>query len=470
MLSDRKTAALVDRAGDVVWWCPDRFDRDAWFSSLLGDAGGSWLLRPREITSTQRAYLPDTLVIRTTFHTRTGTALEDTVLAWESWTRLHDRPTGFAADQIAIGARVIQRLTHQDTGAIIASPVTSLPEILGGDSNWDYRYAWLRDSSLVLNALRSAMCDDEAKRYFCWLAGAALDGDPEADTRALFGCDGERLLHEIELDCLGGFGDSAPVRVGNAAFAQRQLDVYGHILDAAATYAELDEYDSQLETFLCQSASRAARGWRQADSGIWEERSKERHHTSSQLMCWLVLERACALSDSLGPGADPAHWRRERDAIARSLESEAWNEARGVFVSTLGGDQIDASALLFVTSGFLPADDEPGRRLVDAVESELSDDGLLRRWPGAEDGAFLLCSFWLSEALALTGRVERAQEVFERAQEVFERAGSCANDLGLLPEEIDPESGEARRNTPLALSHTGLVRAASVLDSARAEA
>ncbi len=215
----------------------------------------------------------------------------------------------------------------------MASPTTSLPEIPGGTANWDYRYAWVRDSSFVLGALQQAMCADEAKRYFGWLAGAALDGDPDRDTQVLFGCDGERLLHEVELDHLEGFGGARPVRIGNGAFAQRQLDVYGHILEAGKSYVDVDDYDERLQRFLCQSASRAAHRWHLPDSGIWEVRSEQQHYSSSKLMCWVALDRACELAGRLGPEADPATWRRERNAIARVLNAEAWDPRRARFGS-----------------------------------------------------------------------------------------------------------------------------------------
>jgi GH15 family glucan-1,4-alpha-glucosidase len=575
MLGDCRSAAMVDRSGEVVWWCPERFDGDAWFASLLGDAGGSWSLRPVDAVSATRGYVGESLVLSTRFETETGVveltegllfaggargheiglgsprvlartltclagevavehrfdprpdygltlpalrregsavhaisgfrglsldaggnrlepaahglyeriglrvgerrgfvcgfrrsgeprlvldpfaSLEDTVRGWHSWAELHSAPDGLAAERVRFAGRVIQGLTYQETGAIVASPTTSLPEIPGGEANWDYRYAWLRDSSVVVDALQSALCADEARRYFNWLARAALDGDQDGDTQVVYGPGGERLLPELELDHLEGFRGSRPVRVGNLAYAQRQLDVHGHVLDAAATFRELRHSDTRLQEFLRQEAHRAEQRWELPDAGIWERREQQQH-TSSKLMCWLALERACTFARYLGAGGNAVRWRRAQDEISRRLWAEAWDDERGVFVSTLGGRDLDASALLFVTKGFLLPHDDRARRLVDGIEADLADDGLVRRWSGCGDGAFLLCSFWLAEALAITGRDERALEVFERA-------AGAANDLGLLPEEVDPATGEALGNTPLGLSHAGLVCAAGVL-------
>jgi GH15 family glucan-1,4-alpha-glucosidase len=246
------------------------------------------------------------------------------------------------------------------------------------------------------------------------------------------------------------------VRVGNAAFSQRQLDVYGHVLEAASTYRRLRPFGGSLQGFLCQTASRAARLWREPDHGIWERRDDPRHWTSSKLQCWVGLDRALALAPELGAGADTATWRAERDAIRGWLE-KAWDEERGVFPSVPAGEEIDASSLLFVLSGFLPAGELRARRLVEAVDRELAESGLVRRWSGSGDGAFLLCTFWLAQAAAMVGDLDRAHELLERA-------AGCANDVGLLPEEADPESGAGLGNTPLAISHAGMVRAVTAIE------
>jgi GH15 family glucan-1,4-alpha-glucosidase len=291
------------------------------------------------------------------------------------------------------------------------------------------------------------------------MARVAHDGEPDGETQAVFGVEGERILTEATLDHMEGFAGSQPVRIGNAAWEQRQLDVYGHIMAAAGSYDSAADFDPVVQRFLCQVATRAARGWHRPDHGIWERRGEPRHHTSSKLACWVALGQALAFSDALGEDRDPLEWAAQRDAARDWLES-AWDETRQAFPAWPGSDDVDASMLLFVVNGFLAPDDPRGRQAVETVESELGRNGLLVRWSGSEDGAFLLCSCWLVQALVELGELDRAEEALERVV-------TCANDVGLLPEEIDTTTGGALGNVPLAISHAGLVAAATAIQTAR---
>ena len=249
------------------------------------------------------------------------------------------------------------------------------------------------------------------------------------------------------------------IRIGNAAWEQRQLDVYGHILAAAGSYDSAAELEPAVQRFLCQVATRAARNWQRPDHGIWERRGEPRHYTSSKLACWVALEQALSFSEALGKDRDPLEWAAQRDA-ARGWLEHAWDQTRQAFPAWPGTDEVDASMLLFVVNGFLEPHDPRARLVVETVESELGRDGLLVRWSGSKDGAFLLCSCWLAQALVELGELDLAQDVLERVV-------ACGNDVGLLPEEFDTGTGEALGNVPLAISHAGLVAAATAIQAAR---
>jgi GH15 family glucan-1,4-alpha-glucosidase len=388
-------------------------------------------------------------------------ALEDTTLAWRSWSEQHSGYAGDHAGAVRFAALVLQGLTFQPSGAIIAAATTSLPEQPGGEANWDYRYGLLRDAAMVARALSSSTCSDEAARYFAWIVRAGVSCREAEHVQIMFGAEGERDLAEHRLDHLAGHLGSRPVRVGNAAWRQKQLDVLGHVLDCAWVIRdELGEPDALTASLLCELADRAAGQWREPDSSIWEGREGERDYVASKAGCWVALDRAVRLAGRLGDRADQRRWERERDAIRAAVLSEAWNEERGAFCGAFGSDHLDASVLLLPRAGMIGFDDPRMTSTIEVLERELGDDGLLRRWTGADDGAFLLASFWLSECHARAGRIERAEAVFERA-------AAAANDLGLLAEEVDPASGEPLGNFPQAISHAGLVNAAQALTEAR---
>ncbi|MEA2191645.1 MAG: hypothetical protein QOI73_1766 [Solirubrobacteraceae bacterium] len=388
-------------------------------------------------------------------------AIDETVASWRSWSAMHGGYEGAHAAEVRFAGRVVQGLTHQPSGAVIAAATTSLPEIAGGDANWDYRFAWLRDAAMIARALSSSTCTDEALRYFDWIVRAAVSCRHSEHLQIVFGVEGERDLSEHELEHLAGYDGARPVRVGNAAWRQQQLDVLGHVLDCAWEIRDdLGTPDAFTADFLCQLADRAAKGWRKQDSSIWEGREGERHYTVSKLGCWVALDRAVRLAGRLGEHADPGRWGGARDEIRAVLLRDAWHEGRGAFTGALGSDHLDAGVMLLALSGFVDARDERVTRTLRVLEEELGEDGLLRRWSGAPDGAFLLASFWLSECHARAGRIDRAEAIFERAADT-------ASDLGLLAEEVDPATGAALGNTPQAISHIGLVNAAAALTRAR---
>jgi alpha,alpha-trehalase len=388
--------------------------------------------------------------------------LAATITAWRSWSALHQRYEGPWRDLVHGSGRVLQGLTFQPTGAIVAAATTSLPEAVGGTRNWDYRYTWVRDASLTLEALWVAACPDEAKQFVDFLAGAAVRQlREEGDLQIMFGVGGERDLSERELPHLSGWRDSRPVRVGNAAWSQRQLDVYGELLSAVHRLREqVAPFSPEIAGFLIDVAEAACRRWRQPDQGIWEIRAEPRHFLHSKLMCWVALDRALDLAESIGADEDRVRrWQLERDEIRRAILEQGWSERAGAFTHNLGDDALDASTLLIPIVGFLPGNDYRVRATVDAVAERLTDSrGMVYRYLVADglegkEGSFLLCTFWLAHALALGGNVTRAREVFTRA-------AAFANDLGLLAEQADGATGELLGNFPQAFSHIGLVNAA----------
>jgi GH15 family glucan-1,4-alpha-glucosidase len=376
----------------------------------------------------------------------------DTVAGWQSWSELHRGYQGRHVAEVRRSALVLQGLTYQKTGAVVAAATTSLPEKVGGDWNWDYRFAWLRDVSLTLQALWVAACPHEANRFFDWLA-AAVGQVGDAPLQIMYGVEGERDLTEHTLDHLAGYRDSRPVRVGNDAWMQRQLDVLGEILFAAHLLREhVTPFGEATRDLLITLADQAARDWEQADAGMWESRDEHRHYTSSKVMCWVALDRAIALAGDLGDGARPDEWARARQEIHETVLERAWSDRAGAYAGAFGSDSLDASVLLMPLVGFLPADDPRMLATIEAIRDRLSDGWLIRRW--AEDpSGFLICSFWLVECLTLAGKVDEAETWFDNLLDY-------GGDLGLLAEEIDPASGEQLGNYPQAFSHVGLVNAA----------
>jgi alpha,alpha-trehalase len=597
LLADCNSAALMDRAGSIDWLCLPRYDSAAIFARLLGSDAGHWSIRPAGAFTSERRYLPGTLVIETTFTTDTGTVrlvdamaaaegqrghdlgfnaphellrsvegvegevemeielaprpeyglirplirleedgartfgagrvavrsavplavddatmhaaftvragdrlgfslrwaapesqatpeptpaehvsarIEDTAEAWRSWEAEHDIYDGERRDQVRLSARVLKGLTYRPTGAIVAAPTTSLPETAGGERNWDYRFSWIRDSSLTIEALYIGACPDEAEEFVSFMTSAAGGRASEGSLQIMYGIGGEHDLSERELDHLDGWRDSRPVRVGNGAWNQVQLDVYGELLNALHLYhARLGDLHPEIQAFVADLADTAARRWMERDSGIWEMRGEPLHHLSSKVLCWTALDRAVNLAPLLGAYAKPDEWAAARDEIRAAILDCGWSETRQAFAQSFDSDELDAAVLLMPIYGFLPATDPRMRSTIEAVARDLTEDGLVLRYRNqegenadglsGEEGTFVVCSFWLVSALAQAGEVERAERLYAQL-------AGYANDLGLLAEEIDTATGEQLGNFPQAYSHIGLITAGYDIDRAKGRA
>ncbi|MET9920375.1 glycoside hydrolase family 15 protein [Streptomyces sp. NPDC006435] len=391
-------------------------------------------------------------------------ALETTLSDWAEWSS-RCRYRGPYREAVIRSLITLKALTFAPTGGIVAAPTTSLPEEIGGVRNWDYRFCWLRDSTLTLDALVSAGYLEEAAAWRDWLL-RAVAGDP-ADLQIMYGLAGERRLPEAELSWLRGYENSAPVRIGNAAVRQRQLDVYGEVIDSLrlAREAGLDDkphaWNLQLSLLGFLEST-----WREPDEGLWEIRGRRRHFVHSKVMAWVAADRAVrTLEQNPSLAGDADRWRAMRDAVHQEVCEKGFDPVRNTFTQSYGSQELDAATLLIARTGFLPPDDPRLIGTVDAVRAELGSGCLVRRYstdggsvdglPGTE-GAFLACSFWLADALRLTGRAEEAEELFRQLLEL-------RNDVGLLAEEYDTGKRRQLGNFPQAFSHIGLVGTAMAL-------
>jgi GH15 family glucan-1,4-alpha-glucosidase len=575
LIGDCQTAALVGCDGSIDWLCWPRFDSDACFAALLGKpSNGRWLIRstddPIEVT---RRYRPDTLILETTFRTRTGratlidfmlprgrtsdlirivrgdegevpmcmelvlrfgygatipwvsrledgalravagpdmvvlrtpaslwgenfktvamftlkagksvpfalsyrpshlepggpvdpeAALEDCEKFWRDWTA-ETTTEGPYAEATRRSLITLKALTYAPSGGIIAAPTTSLPERVGGERNWDYRYCWIRDSTLTLIALMNAGVYDEATAWRDWLQ-RAVAGSP-SDMQIMYGLMGERRLTEWEADWLPGYLDSKPVRIGNAAHRQFQLDVYGELMDTfeQARKGGLAPEDSGWE-IQRQLVGHVAQLWHEPDEGIWETRGPARHFTYSKVMAWVAFDRAIKAVERYGLPGPIDEWRTVRDEIHAEVCRLGFDAERNTFRAAYGETLLDASLLLLAQVGFIGSDDPRYLGTVAAIERELMVDGFLRRYNTAQaddglepgEGVFLACSFWLADAYASVGRRDDAEKLFEGLL-------SLRNDLGLLSEEYDTRNGRQLGNFPQAFSHVGLINTASNL-------
>jgi GH15 family glucan-1,4-alpha-glucosidase len=396
--------------------------------------------------------------------------IEDTVAAWRSWEAEHDVYDGPHRDLVRHSARVLKALTYRPTGAIVAAPTTSLPEAVGGERNWDYRFSWIRDSSLTLEALYIGACSNEAEEFVSFMTSAAGGRAKEGSLQIMYGIGGEHDLSERELPHLTGWRGSRPVRVGNGAWNQVQLDVYGELLNALHLYRErLGDLHPEIRAFVADLADTAARRWRETDSGIWEMRGEPRHHVSSKVMCWVALDRAVKLAPRLGGQARTAEWSAARDEIRAAILTRGWSEERQAYAQSFGSNELDGAQLLMPIYGFLPASEPRMRATIEAIARDLTEDGLVLRYRtqeglgadglSGEEGTFVICSFWLVSCLAQAGELERAERLFDQL--------ACyTNDVGLLGEEIDTATGEQLGNFPQAYSHIGLITAAYAIDRA----
>ncbi|MEU1320237.1 glycoside hydrolase family 15 protein [Streptomyces tibetensis] len=391
-------------------------------------------------------------------------ALRHSVEDWRAWVS-RCRYDGPYRDAVVRSLITLKALTYAPTGGIVAAPTTSLPEEPGGVRNWDYRYCWLRDSTLTLNALLAAGYQEEAEAWRNWLL-RAVAGDP-ADLQIMYGLAGERRLPEFELPWLSGFAESAPVRVGNDAVNQLQLDVYGEVMDSLSLARE-SGLSPQPDVWALQTAllDFLRTHWQQPDEGLWEVRGGRRQFVHSKVMVWVAADRAVGtLERHPELDGDLDGWRALRDEVHEEVCEKGYDAERNTFTQSYGSRELDAALLLIPRVGFLPPDDPRVIGTIDAVREELAHNGFLRRYstddagvdglPGGE-GAFLVCSFWLADALHMTGRTKEARELFERL-------AGLANDVGLLSEEFDPVTGRHLGNFPQAFSHIGLVNTALAL-------
>jgi GH15 family glucan-1,4-alpha-glucosidase len=389
----------------------------------------------------------------------------------EAWWREWSGRSGYEGeypDDVMTSLITLKAMTNETTGAVIAAPTTSLPEDLGGSRNWDYRYCWLRDSVLTLEALLAGKYVEEALAFRDYLLRVGT-GDP-ASVQIMYGVGGERRLTEFELDDLPGYESSKPVRIGNAASEQFQLDVYGEVIGVGYVGAELI---GKVEPYMWPRwraiVEHVETIWREPDDGIWESRGPRRHYTYSKVMAWVVFDRAVRLAEQFSLEAPLDRWREVRDEIHREVCERGYDSERGTFTQYYGSKELDASNLNIPITGFLPGADERVTGTIDAISSELGHDGFVSRYstddtddglPGSE-GQFLACSFWLASALALNGRVNDARTLFERLV-------GLSNDLGLLAEEYDVERGRQVGNFPQAFSHLALIGAARAISEAEA--
>lgn len=384
-------------------------------------------------------------------------ALEATDSFWDTWSRA-SKASGPHRDAIQRSLITLKALTYVPTGGIVAAATTSLPEQLGGPRNWDYRYCWLRDATLALQSLLTAGYTSEAKAWRDWLL-RAVAGDP-AKLQIMYGLNGRRRLPEEPLSWLSGYADSTPVRIGNAAADQLQLDVWGEVLDGLAlTRATLNNGDDDSWSLQCALIEHVEKIWHEPDNGLWEMRGPRRHFTQSKLMVWVAADRMVRAVERFGLQGPVDRWKKLRTAVREDILKNGYDADRNTFVQTYGSTELDASLLQIPRVGFLPGDDHRVIGTIEAIQRELTEDGLVLRYrpqaaddglPGGE-GVFLACSFWLVDALIGAGRRDEATELFERLL-------TLCNDVGILSEEWDTKRGRQLGNTPQAFSHFALVR------------
>ncbi|MFF4171604.1 glycoside hydrolase family 15 protein [Streptomyces sp. NPDC001744] len=387
-------------------------------------------------------------------------ALEATVGFWSEWVD-HCTYHGPYREAVVRSLITLKALTYAPTGGIVAAPTTSLPEEIGGVRNWDYRYTWLRDAAITLSSMLRTGYREEARAWRDWLL-RAVAGDPE-NLQIMYGIAGERELGEAELDWLPGYEGSTPVRVGNGAANQLQLDVYGEVTEALhlahMTGLSRNDYASLLQLKLIEYLEK---NWNQPDEGIWEVRGPRRHFVHSKVMAWVAVDRTIKLIESGDADGPLERWRELRDEIHRDVCEKGYDKERNTFTQSYGSKELDASLLLIPQMGFLPPDDKRVIGTIEAIQRELStEDGFVLRYPTAgedagvdglagDEGAFLACSFWLADDLAMIGRVDEARTLFEKLL-------SLRNDLGLLAEEWDPVLQRQVGNFPQAFSHVPLI-------------
>jgi GH15 family glucan-1,4-alpha-glucosidase len=393
--------------------------------------------------------------------------LAGTLQYWQRWIR-RSRYHGRYREMVERSALTLKLLVYQPTGALVAAPTTSLPEAIGGTRNWDYRFTWVRDAAFTVHALMRLGLTEEAGAFMTWLEARCTDARAEKGLHILYGIDGDVVGSEETLDHLRGYRDSRPVRIGNGAAAQRQLDILGEVMDSVYLYDRNGRPVSyELWTALCRQLDWLEEHWEEPDHGVWEVRGSTRRFTYSTLMTWVAFERAGQLVRRRGLPAPAAAWREAADRAYRQIQEQDWNPRIGAYMQYPGSTTLDAGALMIPLVRFTGAEDPRFLSTLERIEAGLVTDSLVHRYrtDGSDgfdepEGTFNLCSFWYVEALTRAGRLDQARHTFEKML-------TYANHLGLYSEEIGP-SGEALGNFPQAFTHLGLIRAAVKLDRALA--
>lgn len=393
-------------------------------------------------------------------------AYKDTIEFWHRWLS-HSTYQGRWREMVHRSALALKLLTFAPTGAIVAAPTCSLPEAIGGERNWDYRYTWVRDASFTLYGFMRIGFVDEARHFIDWLRARIHELNPDGSLQVMYSIHGEHKLSEKCLAHLEGYCGSRPVRIGNDAYHQLQLDIYGELMDAIYLFNKYGApIDYDLWTHLRRMLNWVVDNWQQPDEGIWEVRSGRQHFVYSKLMCWIALDRGIRLSDKRSFPADRERWMQTRDTIYEEIMAKGWNPVRRAFVQAYDSDTLDASNLFMPLSFFVSPTDPRMLSTLDATMHELVSDSLVYRYnvektadglPG-DEGTFSICTFWLVEALTRAGRLQEARLIFEKML-------GYANHLGLYAEEIGP-SGESLGNFPQAFTHLALISAAYNLDKA----
>lgn len=394
------------------------------------------------------------------------TRLKEVVHYWEQWSQICTYE-GEYRDDVLRSALTIKALTYAPSGGLVAAPTTSLPEVVGGVRNWDYRFTWIRDATFAIYSLVIIGYKEEARAFKDWLEWSTTGR--ARDLQIMYGLRGERRLTEVEIPGLEGYRRSRPVRIGNAAYSQFQLDIYGEVMDSAHMYRKfVGEIDPGYWEYLRRVINFVIDHWREPDEGIWETRGGRQQFVFSKVWCWVALDRAIKAARALDLPGEIEKWRKVRAEIREEVMSRGYDAQRGAFVQSYGSKALDAANLMLPLVGFIKADDPRMRSTIQAIERELTsplgfvyrykdlDDGL-----GGEEGTFTMCTFWLVDDLIALGEIDRARTLFDKIR-------GCANDLGLFSEEVDGNTGEMLGNFPQAFSHMSLINTAIQLQRAEA--
>lgn len=398
-------------------------------------------------------------------------SLNNNIKYWQNWGHTCDPEKclfkGPWHDLIDRSGLALKLLTHQETGAICAAPTTSLPEDIGGVRNWDYRFNWIRDAAFTVQALYNTGLVSEAKNHLKWFMSICRVAEDPSKIQTMYGMHGETDIKELELDHLSGYRNSSPVRIGNGAANQRQLDIYGELINAIYETSRYGEAVSKDDWhFVRKIVDYVCRVWNTKDSGVWEVRSKPKHFVYSKLMCWVALDRGIKIAKLRGFEASLDRWEEIKDIIKGAILQRGFSQRLNSFVQSFDSGTLDATNLLIPMMGLLPFDDPRVQGTIDAtLKGLVTKDGLVYRYQGEDgltgkEGAFTLCSFWLVDVLALSGQAEKAEKIFTSILKY-------ASPLGLLAEEIDPDTEEQLGNFPQAFSHIGLINSALYLGRAK---